>query len=452
MYIDWVAGRQPDYSSVDYSKAAVYSLGILGLTLLYPEIGDGVLTVEGAVQRANCVEVSEKLRKVLVSMLSGDVDGRPNPEQLGNTLEQLFPPDVVETLVGLNNSIEQKEFGVAKGELKTVIAAGIAARVEFPCSWCTAKVTMGAGKGLSFCKQHLICTVVCLMKLGETYKPTEAVQCPLCVRDSVPQSRRKLIIKRLAAPTMELPTTQSGTALSHLTATCEACGKPFELENSDPWRIDLLGSSVKNTDAYCSKACVPAPPSAPGLSSLEQDILFIISLEGMNNYLRRLQLTLPMLSAGFPPDFPEYLQKATTDGITQDLAVVQDQFFRYNETMSCHLCGQTIENVSFGRWMMCGDQRTFVCSLDCFRRILDIPVSQRQVVSKECPSCGGRIDSSNIEITLGIGRRACNWCRRKYCEPTRCGHQSCQGCLSQMNQCMDCQLTRDMDVHRTGRW
>lgn len=420
-YVQWLSGQRA-LPEIDYGKAAVYSLGLLAVTMLSPELCDSFLPCDQLEETVQSLSSSSLLQEILKEMLTSDPVLRPSPTDLAQILTSRLRPDPSQQLASLSRAMGAADYDTIHRELEGLWDAGVVGKVEYPCSACGAGIELGTGKKvIDICEKHLFCNVGCLVNLASNYQlPTEN-QCPVCFRNSQPTPKRRHIIKKPA----------------FIQKTCFTCQQPFDLRASDAWRQDYLKRD-EPTEDFCSVECLPSaslPELTPQLCS---DLEFINSLEGINSYMRRLEWTLPMLDQEAPN---ELMADIAIRGIQGDLSFAQTFLIRHNPLFQCHFCGCSIENLATGRWTQCGLELNFVCSCDCLRSSLGIRPGQSASTDVVCKACGGCIVTRDIDVALGTGRRKCALCMRNFApERTSCGHQVCNECRSNSSGCIPCVL------------
>jgi hypothetical protein len=423
-YVLWLSGQRA-LPQVDFGKAAVYSLALLAISLLSPELNDYFLPSDQLEEVVKNMGFSSLIQHIIPEMLAIDPALRPSPSALSKLLTSRLLPDPEQQLSSLSRAISCSDYDAVLKELEELWQTGeVIAQVKYPCSGCGTEIQLSTGKKLiDVCEKHLFCTVGCLVNLTNSDQLAIDSQCPVCMRNAPPLNppKRRFIIKK---PSFD----------AH--QTCEICQRSFNFDNFEPWRMDLHG---KNTANYCSAECYPA-----FVSSLERNpgSQTVNSLESLNCYMRRLNWTLPLVSEGLIVYFPDNFRETISTRTEQELVLMQTLLINSNPLCQCHFCKQQIENIATGRWVLCGNERNFVCSCDCFRDSLDIRRDQiADFTEVTCKTCGNCIPARDIEVILGFGRRKCSWCTKYFtAEWTSCGHQVCENCRER--GCIVCDFVR----------
>jgi len=421
-YVQWLSGQRA-LAEVDYGKAAVYSLGLLAVTMLSPELCDSFLPCDQLEETVQSLSSSSLLQQILQEMLTSDPALRPSPSDLAQILASRLRPDPSQQLASLSRAMAAADYATIHRELEGLWDAGVVGRVEYPCSACGAGIELGRGKKvIDVCEKHLFCNVGCLVNLASNYQLPTDNQCPVCLRNVQPAPpKRRLIIKK---PPL-------------VRKTCSTCQQPFDLRTSDAWRLDYQGDV--QTEDFCSVQCLSSAPLPELTPQLCSDLEFLNSLEGINCYMRRLEWALPILDQEAPANEP--MADMAVRGVQSDLSFAQTLLIRHNPLFQCHFCGCAIENLATGRWTQCGLELTFVCSCDCFRNSLGIYPGQTALKDVVCKACGGCIVTRDIEVALGTGRRKCAICMRNFApERPPCGHQVCNQCRGDQGGCLACSL------------
>lgn len=442
-YAQWLGGQRT-IAEIDYGKASVYSLGLLAITMLSPELCDFFLPNDQLEDVIKNLSSSTLLQQILQEMLTPDPALRPSPSDLAEILAARLRPDPVQQIASIFRAMGAADYDTIRRELVRLWDVGVVGRVEYPCSACGNGIELGKGKKIiDVCEKHLFCSVGCLVNLASNYQLPSDNQCPVCIQSVQPKipPRRRVIVKKPAAPSTR--------------KSCLTCNQPFDVRVSDSWRQQYQGSDVRTED-YCSLSCLPfldqqsemepLPELTPQLCS---DLEFLQSLEGQNCYMRRLDWSLPLLDEQPPPNNP--MAEVAIRGVEGDLSFAQTLLMSQNPLFQCHFCGQQIENLSTGRWTKCGQKHNFVCSCTCLRVSLGLTNRQTVTVDVVCRACGDCITAKDIEIALGIGRRKCTLCMKRYSsERMTCGHQVCEECFNGTGHCLGCELT--MSRRHQGLW
>ena len=432
-YVLWLSGQRA-LPQVDFGKAAVYSLALLAISLLSPELNDYFLPSHQLDEVVKSMGFSSLIQHIIPEMLTIDPVSRPSPSALSKLLSARLLPDAEQQLSSLSRAISSSDYDTVLKELEEMWQTGeVIAQVKFPCSGCSTAIQLSTGKKLiDVCEKHLFCTVSCLVNLTNSDQPARDSQCPVCMRNAPPVNppKRRFIIKKPSFDARQ---------------TCEICQRSFIFDNFEPWRMDLQG---KNTANYCSVECFPAVVSSLEINPGSQ---VVNSLEALNCYMRRLNWTLPLVTEGLIAYYPDNFRETISTRTEQEVALMQTLLLNSNPLCQCHFCKQPIENIATGRWVLCGNERNFVCSCDCFCDSFGIPRDQRADFTEvTCKTCGSCICAKDIEIILGFGSRKCSWCTLYFtAERTSCGHQVCENCRKR-GYCYVCDFVR-MKCSYAGR-
>ena len=422
-YVQWLSGQRV-LPQVDTGKAAVYSLALLALSLLSPELTDSFFPSDQLDEVVRSVGTSVELTQCLQEMLESDPALRPSPAELAQLLASRLLPAPTELLSSLSRAISAADYTAACRELEKLWETGVAGKVHYPCSGCGIEIELGAGKRLiDVCEKHLFCSVSCLVNLASHYPTAADSECPVCTRNSQPTNppKRRYIIKKPTASPQQ---------------TCLTCKRLFDIYTSGTWRQELPSKSARAGD-YCSPECFPAVVT---LSEPEEGSQVVNTLEGLNCYMRRLSWTVPLINDGLIEYFPDSFKEAVSTRTEQELSLMQTLLISCNPLCQCHFCGGQVDNLTTGRFILCGQERNFVCSCDCLRTSLGLQTLIKDAI---CTTCGNCVTASDIEVALGLGSRKCSWCTVYYtAESTSCGHQICNNCREGMGYCIACDFVR----------
>lgn len=423
-YVQWLSGQRV-LPQVDTGKAAVYSLALLALSLLSPELNDSFLPSDQLIEVVRSLGISLEFRQCLQEMLLPDPSLRPSPSALEQLLASSLLPEPTELLSSLSRAISDEDYTTACRELGKLWENGIVGKVNYPCSCCGTEIELNSGnKLIDVCEKHLFCSVSCLVNLASHYPLASDSECPVCAKNSQPitlPKRRYRVKKPISTSSQQ---------------TCLTCQRSFDIHTSGTWRQELPSVSAR-AENYCSSECFPAVVT---LSELRQESQVVNTLEGLNCYMRRLSWTVPLLNDGLIEYFPEDFKEAVSTRTEQELSLMQTLLISCNPLCQCHFCGGQIDNFTTGRFVLCGQDRNFVCSCDCLRSSLGLQTLIKDAI---CATCGNRVAARDIEVALGLGSRKCSWCTVHYtAKSTSCGHQTCENCRKGWGSCIACEFVR----------
>lgn len=398
-YALWAVGNKPQIGTVDLVSAGVFSVAVVVLSLLCPGI-----TPFKAVDEAETLP--KALRMTIRRMLQAkDRIAAGTALQLVNSMHE---SSASPALSALNELVQVSNFEDATIALEIANnGSGLRANVHFLCSFCGLLIPFtGLYLAYSRCSKHLICTEECWAEAHRKSPTADTTICPLCNEKPVRRVR-------------VLPKARNSKR------TCATCQAEFELQPSDPWRLDLMGSNdyiqAQNVCSLrCLGRCAAAQPVQPSLGlRKKQDFGKYKSdiVNFLNSNHRIVQDVYTQLD-------PQSQREVELDQIT-----IMRKFSRLlNPSQQCHFCHQPIRDLLASRLVLCSQQVEYICSLACLHRGIGLVCL-----------CGGDLAQTSIASALGEGDPQCESCKGDIDERPLCGHSYCWNCLRSAEKCVECE-------------
>ena len=412
IYANWALGREEEIESVSLGAASVFSVAMLALSLLSPAATQGVLACEALDEVLRGVALAEGLKKVLEGMLMLSTEQRISLDSALKLVELLAADSVILTLSTLNNLVRENQLKEAFIALTIAKELTLHSEVKYICSNCESLIFTSEPLAVSYCLKHLFCSIQCYSAACTKAGKAENSLCPLC--ESKP-SLRRVRIQPKAKDSIK---------------RCETCQREFEVNTTDAWRLDLLGSSLfPKAQSVCSKACM-GQPSEPEISQKPAEIPLqaggqkAAAMEAISMIIPVFNARSRVLEETYSNLDEESQQELLVSGEVQSISRAVKSFSRDNR---CHLCREVLNNAICTRWVVCSLFPRVVCSLACVRRLTD----------SICP-CGGDIDSASVASALGEGDPLCKNCGAEVGQRPACGHSFCRNCMVQMEICAEC--------------
>lgn len=396
----WVIGNNPEISSVNLLSAGVFSSAIVALSLLYP----GIPPLQAVNETVN---VPKALGMTMKRMLEHRAEDRIAVEtalQLVNLMHESSP---LSSLSALNELVQVSNFKDASIALEIATKISIlSANIHFLCSFCGVLIpSTGLFPAYSSCSMHLICTEACWTEAHRKSPKADITICPLCELKPIRRIR-------------VLPKVRTSKRI------CETCQGEYELQPTDSWRLDLVGSKeyVKGQNV-CSVRCLGRNPAEqqvqPSLGLREGQEFGEYSVDivnFLNSNHRILQDVYPQLD-------PQSQRELELDQIT----TIRGFSHLLNPSQQCHFCHQTISDLLASRLVLCSQHVTYICSLPCLHRNIGLVCL-----------CGGDLAQMSIASALGEGDSQCEGCKEEIEERPLCGHSYCRSCLQRAEKCEEC--------------
>lgn len=412
IFSNWVLRGAEAIDSVDLGAASVFSVAILALTLLSPAVTQGVLTCEGLEEVLRGTELTEGLKKVLEGMLMRTVEQRISLHSALKLLELLAADSAVFTISTFNDLVRENQLQEAFIVLTMTKGLNLRAEVNLLCSNCGNLIFTSEPLAVTYCLKHIFCSIQCYSAACSKAGKADNSICPLC--ESKP-SLRRIRIQPKAKNSIK---------------RCETCQREFEPNTTDPWRLDLLGSSLfSKAQSVCSKACMGQPSEpvrvsnpvvSPGPVIRTNPVIsaFVKSVPIYNARSRVLEDAYYQLDE-------ESKEELRSSGEVHTQGTMMKMFA---PNQRCHLCRNQLLSSIQSRLIVCSKNLAVVCSVDCVRNLSDTI----------CPSCGGEIDSASVASALGQGDPLCQNCGDEVRQRPVCGHSFCQRCIVHMEICVLC--------------
>jgi hypothetical protein len=411
IYANWALGREEEIAPVNLGAAGVFSVAMLALSLLSPATTQGVLAYEALDEVLRGVVLTEGLKKVLEGMLVRAVEQRISLDSALKLVELLSADSALLTVPTLNDLVRENQLKEAFIALTIAKELNLHSEVKYICSNCESLIFTSEPLAVSYCPKHLFCSIQCYSAACTKAGKADNSLCPLC--ESKPSLRRVRI----------QPKPKSSIKL------CQTCQREFEPNTTDPWRLDLLGSSLfPKAQSVCSQACMrhpseaakaPDPEIRPHVDSCYNPAMsaFVKSIPIYNARSRVIEDTYGQLDT-------ESQQELLLSAEMHNQKMMK-KIFAPDER--CHICRKELRNLIPTRLIICSQMPTVVCSVACLRGRTD----------SNCP-CGGEVDSASVASALGEGDPFCQSCGAQVEQRPVCGHSFCRRCMLQMESCAEC--------------
>ena len=373
----------------DIGKASVWALGLLAIWML-------------RLDPDNC-ELPAGLEPVLGQMLNKQLC---DPNLLASLVNEAWGPPPIQIF---QTSLDTQDFAQAVSILPHLLDSSLQVNATFLCSGCSCQIPLPCATNvMSICERHLTCTLFCLVQASNARGLTATSRCPFC------EPRRRLVIKSKSSQQQ-----------------CKRCSHQFTV-GQEAWRLQLIGSSnCVEARNYCSEACFLFVHTSE-----------VIVREVPDDFSEYIYLTLELMQGtilrGKMRDSPEHLACFYQVFLFKMLSKTLG-----TESFTCHFCGELQNDLGMCRWLWCASGVKLVCSVACLRGFLDV-TDDKQVSSKQCPTCLQMVSGKRIEETLRFSspmdlplRSYCLQCQQPSTSTLQCKHTYCDSCLQ--SRCPRCE-------------